>query len=84
MNYTFKKEDNGKTIKVAIKAAEIAEATEASVGVTFDGTMVTDKNPALPAGAKLDNTTFPVTVGQTFDNPTIEYDATKKEELTIL
>lgn len=78
LNYTFKKEDNGKTIKVAIKAAEIAEATEASVGVTFDGTMVTDKNPALPAGAKLDNTTFPVTVGQTFDNPTIEYDATKK------
>nr|WP_129734525.1 T9SS type A sorting domain-containing protein [Parabacteroides goldsteinii] len=78
LNYTFKKEDHGKTIKVAIKAIEFTDATEASVGVTFDGTMVTDKNPALPTGAKLDNTIFPVTIGQTFDNPTIEYDATKK------
>ena len=77
LNYTFKKEDHGKTIKVAIKAVEFTEATEVSVGVTFDGTMVTDKNPALPTGKKLDNTTFPVTVGQTFDNPTIEYDATR-------
>ena len=74
LNYTFKKADHGKTIKVAIKAAEFTEATEASVGVTFDGTMVTDKNPALPAGKKTDNTTFPVTVGQTFTDPTVEYD----------
>ena len=74
LNYTFAKADHGKTIKVAIKATEFTDATEASAGVTFDGTMITDKNPALPAGAKLDNTAFPVTVGQTFTDPTVEYD----------
>ena len=74
LNYTFTKADHGKTIKVAIKATEFTDATEASAGVTFDGTMITDKNPALPAGAKLDNTAFPVTVGQTFTDPTVEYD----------
>ena len=82
LNYTFKKEDHGKTIKVAIKAAEIAEATEASTGVTFDGTMVTDKNPALPAGAKLDNTTFPVTVGKAVNEPTINYNGTQNYFIT--
>ena len=49
LNYTFAKADHGKTIKVAIKATEFTDATEASAGVTFDGTMITDKNPALPA-----------------------------------
>lgn len=76
LNYTFAKADHGKTIKVAIKATEFTDATEASAGVTFDGTMITDKNPALPAGAKLDNTAFPVTVGQTFTDPVVDYDAT--------
>ena len=76
LNYTFAKVNHGKTIKVAIKATEFTDATEASAGVTFDGTMITDKNPALPAGAKLDNTAFPVTVGQTFTDPVVDYDAT--------
>ena len=43
LNYTFAKADHGKTIKVAIKATEFTDATEASAGVTFDGTMITDK-----------------------------------------
>ncbi|MCM0719533.1 T9SS type A sorting domain-containing protein [Parabacteroides sp. W1-Q-101] len=76
LNYTFAKADHGKTIKIAIKATEFTDATEASAGVTFDGTMITDKNPALPAGAKLDNTAFPVTVGQTFTDPVVDYEAT--------
>lgn len=74
LSYTVKNTDHGKTIKVAVKATEFTDAVEASVGITFDGTMVTDKNPALPVGDKTDNTVFPVTVGEIFTEPTVEYD----------
>ncbi|WP_293711290.1 T9SS type A sorting domain-containing protein [uncultured Parabacteroides sp.] len=74
LSYTVKNTDHGKTIKVAVKATEFTDAVETSVGITFDGTMVTDPNPVLPAGEKTDNTIFPVTVGETFTDPVVEYD----------
>ncbi len=72
--YTIQNTDNNKTIKVKIDSDKGSVETEYQTMILEESTFLAEKNTAsFPAGTPLDNTTFPVTVGQTFADPVIDY-----------
>ena len=72
-NYTILNTDGNKTIKIKIDSDKGSVEEEYKI-ITLGNTFSTEKNTAsFPAGSPLDNSLFPVTIGQTFTDPVIDY-----------
>lgn len=72
-NYTIQNTDAGKKIKVKIDSDKGTIEEEYKI-ILLENTFSAEKNThSFPAGIPSDNTIFPVTVGQTFTNPVIDY-----------